>query len=142
VRITGIYENRVVPLRNVFSFVLGGPSGVPVFTGTEYRLPEGSAWTFAGQNEEDFDRILSGSGILQMPGTTLPPGESSLLCVPFLGCGAPVVFRDVAAFLVRTEREVPFFLALEKSPEHFEFFLYTNPDFQKRVQAFCSCCTP
>jgi hypothetical protein len=119
-------------VRDTASFLLHDPFGSPILFGLEYRMPEGTAWTFCSANESDFHKILATSGILHtvIPGCRF--GMSNLLCTPLLRRGWPRWFADVETILAATEQEVPFFFAVRVTPDRFETAYHNTPHFHTR----------
>jgi len=119
-------------IRDVASFLLHDPFGSPALLGLEYRMPEGTAWTFCSANESDFHKILATSGILH---TVIPGGRfgtPNLLCTPLLRRGLPRWFADVETILAATEEDVPFFFAVRIALDRFETVCYDAPHFHSR----------
>ena len=119
-------------VRDTASFLLHDPFGSPALLGLEYRMPEGTAWTFCAADEPDFHKILATSGILHtvIPGCRF--GTPNLLCTPQLRRGLPRWFSDVETILVMTEKDVPFFFAVRIAPDRFETVSHDAPHFQVR----------
>ena len=114
----------------ISSFLLHDPFGVPVLVGLEYAMPEGTAWTLASADEDDFHKILGTSGILHtlIPGNQ--PGTPNLLCTPILRKGIPRWFTDAAGLVASTDTGIPFFLARKISAERFQYIFYQAPEFK------------
>ena len=56
-------------IRDISSWLVYDKHGAPDLVGLEYRLPEGTVWTLASSEDDDFHRILSASGVLFTGGT-------------------------------------------------------------------------
>jgi len=118
---------------DISSFLLHDPFGSPVLIALEYAMPEGTAWTLASADEDDFHKILGTSGILHtlIPGSR--PGTANLLCTPVLRQGIPRWFTDVAGLVAGTNAGLPFFLAHKIGPDRFRGICYRDPDFKERL---------
>jgi hypothetical protein len=114
----------------ISSFLLHDPFGVPVLVGLEYIMPEGTAWTLASADEDDFHKILGTSGILHtlIPGSR--PGTPNLHCTPILRKGVPRWFTDVDELVVGTDMGLPFFLVRKIGADRFQGVLYQDQDFR------------
>lgn len=132
-RITVHPAASVETVTEIASFLLHDPFGSPVLVGLEYAMPEGTAWTFASADEDDFHKILGTSGILHtlIPGSRF--GMSNLLCTPVLCRGVPRWFTDVDALLVCTDAGVPFFLARKFAPDRFRGIFHHDPVFKEHL---------
>lgn len=116
------------------SLMLYDPLGTPIVVGLEYVMPEGTAWTFASEDDDDFHRILGTSGILHTVVPGFRPGTPNLLCTPVLKKGVPRWFDDVDAFVVSTDSGIPFFLAHKTTPALFRTVYYHSAEFKERLQ--------
>lgn len=116
------------------SLMLHDPLGSPILVGLEYVMPEGTAWTFAGEEDDDFHRILGTSGILHTVVPGFRAGTANLLCTPVLRKGVPRWFGDVESFVVSTDQGVPFFLADKTTPTQFRTVYYHSAEFKERLQ--------
>ena len=118
---------------SIVSFILHNQFGEPTFLGIEYRLPEGTAWTMAGENEKDFYKILTTSGVLlSRAGQQIPRGVTSLLCTPELRKGVPRCVAGVFALVVKTDADVPMMLTYLNTSGQFERVYQNAPDFRNK----------
>jgi hypothetical protein len=117
-------------LSHISSFLLHDPFGTPILIGLEYAMPEGTAWTFASADDEDFHKILGTSGILHtlIPGSRL--GTPNLLCTPILRKGIPRWFMDVERLVVQTDTGIPIFLAWKIEDGRFRGLSYREKEFK------------
>ena len=124
---TGTWES----MSHISSFLLHDPFGTPILIGLEYAMPEGTAWTLASADEEDFHKILGTSGILHtlIPGSRL--GTANLLCTPILRKGMPRWFTDVDRLVIQTDMGIPFFLARKIGDGRFQGICYRDREFKE-----------
>ena len=117
------------------SLMLYDPLGTPILVGLEYHMPEGTAWTFASADDDDFYKILGTSGILHTFISGYCPGKPNLLCTSVLRKGVPRWFCGVDSFVVSTNQGDPFFLAYKTAPALFRTVYYHSAEFKERLQS-------
>jgi len=125
-------------VHNVTSLLLRGYEGSAAAAGIEYVMHDGTAWTFAVHNDKDFFRIL---GSTYTSGLIVPGEEHqclSALCVPALRKGIPTWYNQFKIMTVRTDDEMPLFIAVDKSDRgiasEIEFYTYGDNGFDKKVK--------
>jgi hypothetical protein len=92
-------------LGNISSYLLFNAWGAPVLLGVEYMFQAGTVWSFAKESDDDFQKLLEQSGLLNtvIPGRT--DGSPSLLCTPFLRKGVPCWFAAMDGLLVTADAD-------------------------------------
>jgi hypothetical protein len=88
---------------NISSYLLFNEWTAPVLLGIEHSFSSGTAWSFAKESDDDFQKILGQSGLLNtvIPGCV--SGSPSLLCTPFLRKGVPCWVSPVLALSAATD---------------------------------------